>query len=160
MGKFHAISHLQKYDHKGPIIESILSPYYMVHLALSSILNYYYWAQVYPLNLGEHNHIPPAQVSGVLPTHPVLKVGEGHHTQAFRQGGSSRNQSPTFLHVETVCLLTRLLAPVACGPWSGAAGGRVRRGGWLRQGGGGAFHWGGPWYLRQGNWLCGCPWNR
>ena len=93
MGKFHVISHLQKYN-KGPIIESILRAFYMVHLALSLTLNYYYWAQVYPLNLGEHNHIPLAQISGILHPHPVLQVGEGLYTQASRQTANLETSLP------------------------------------------------------------------
>lgn len=77
MGKFHIISYLQKYDNNGPITEAILSPFYMVCFTLSSILNYYYWTQVYYLNLRGYSHIPLAQVSGISPN-PVENVGDRH----------------------------------------------------------------------------------
>lgn len=76
MGKFHIISYLQKYNN-SPITEPILSPLYMVCFTLSSILNYYYWAQVYYLNLRGYNHTPLALVSGISPN-PVEKVRDRH----------------------------------------------------------------------------------
>lgn len=109
-----------------------------------------------PLQYGKTRHTPPAQVSGVLPL-PSSKL----HTQAFREAVDPKNPVSHFSSTRqhTVYLLTQVLASLARGLWSEAAGGGACRWGGLWQGGVGGLNGSGPRRLCHSDRLCCCPWN-